>query len=258
MPSFAENSRVHIPSRCVGLGPDYPSAMVECRFRGMLGKKGIVDQVPRTRTEFEVDVRLITRKLGFLVVQLGDFDTEVNLLEPLHSAICATTALVLMPEYVWKIRIRSLDEFKHFWDKQAALVSHLILVGNGSKTGLTFGNQNVRATAFNQILDGPQNDGQAPLIVSLCCNSGNGVFGKAVSGSPSCRAFIGPSGPIHVANAALFYQSLVSHSLIDGRSSQIAYQRSRVFTPGVTEFNMWRKTKLVHKPSRKEVLGIKS
>ena len=249
-----ENARVHVPSRCVDL-IDYPSAMVECRFRGVLGTKGIVDKVPtKSGQQFQIKTSLITRKLGFLIVQVGDFETETSILEPLHNAICATTALVLMPEYVTKLRVRSLTEFERFWKKSAKLISHLVLVGHGSKTGLKFGDTIVEPTDFNNAIQSPSNIGQAPHIISLCCNSGNGTVGKQISASPACRSFVGPSGPIHVANAALFYQSFVSHSLIDGRTTKWAYQRSRVFTPGVIEFNCWVKTKLTHKPSRKDIL----
>jgi|APMed6443717190_1056831.scaffolds.fasta_scaffold110265_2 hypothetical protein len=248
-----ENSRVHVPSRSVGLGDNYPSAMVECRFLRVSEKKGIIDQIPRIQGEKLIDLRLITRKLGFLIIQLGDFDTEELLLEPLFEAITHTTSLVLMSEYVWKRRVRSLAEFSKFWQEFSGVLSHLVLVGHGSKNGLIFGEKEEGSSEFISVLNSSSTVGQAPIIISLCCKSGNGIFGKAVSGSQKCRAFIGPSGSIHAANAALFYQLFLSHSLIDGRTNEKAYQLARVFTPGVTEFNMWKKTNLTQKPSRKKV-----
>lgn len=255
MADLIKGSRVHVPAKSVGLGSDYPSAMVECKYLRKNGKKGVLSDIPRVQDAKEIDLRLISQKLGFFILQIGDFSTEIELLEPLHSAITDLTKLVLMPEFVWKYRVRSLEEFRFLWKQQAGAVSHLVLIGHGDKSNLLFGNDKVSAKDFLDAFAIEETKGQAPVIISLCCNSGNGLFGKNVSASPSCKTFIGPSGSIHVSNAALFYQSFLSHSLIDGRDKKKAYQLSRVFTPGVTEFNMWNKTQIATKPSRKNVLG---
>jgi len=255
MADLIEGTGVHVPAKSVGLGSDYPSAMVACKYLRKNGKKGVLSDIPRVQDAKEIDLRLISKKLGFFILQIGDFSTEIELLEPLHSAITDLTKLVLMPEFVWKYRVRSLEEFRFLWKQQAGMVSHLVLIGHGDKSNLLFGNDKVSAKDFLDAFAIQETQGQAPVIISLCCNSGNGLFGKKVSASLSCKTFIGPSGSIHVSNAALFYQSFLSHSLIDGQQKEKAYQLSRVFTPGVTEFNMWNKTRLATKPSRKDVLG---
>jgi hypothetical protein len=122
--------------------------MVECRFRGALGYKGIVDEVPGKQEAFEVDLRKIFRKLGFLIVQLGDFKTENQLLEPLLLSVEVNTGLVLMPEFVWKCRVRSIEEFQTFWGKYAGGVSHLVLTGHGATEGLIFGSEIVESKKF--------------------------------------------------------------------------------------------------------------
>jgi hypothetical protein len=254
MQTLEKNTRVHVPAKSVGLGDDYPSAMVECNFVRMSGYRSVVDDVPNTHGERQLDRRLVTRKLGILILQLGDFDTEDYLLEPSFRALSHISSLVLLPEYVWARRVRSLEEMETFWERSIGVVSHLVLVGHGGKASLTFGRKSVGVDEFCSVLGRDSVDGEAPLVISLCCKSGSGLFGKEVSGNPTCRAFIGPSGAIHAANSALFYQSFLSHSLVDGRTIEKAYQLARVFTPGVTEFNMWQKTKLVHKPSRRELL----
>lgn len=255
MSNLTPNTRVHVPAKSVGLDSNYPFAMVECKYVRKKGLKGVLDDIPRVQGSRSLDLRLISQKLGFLIVQVGDFDTEKFLLDPLHTAIVTTTELVLKPDNVWSCHIRSIAEFRKFWVRQNAIISHLVIVGHGSQKGLIFGDEVVDAKEFIEALSIPESQGQAPIIISLACKSGNTIFGKSVSGSGSCRAFIGPSGTIHASNAALFYQSFLSHNLLEGRTNEKAYQKARVFTPGVTEFNMWQKTKLVHKPNRIEVLG---
>jgi len=190
-----------------------------------------------------------------MILQLGDYQTEERLLDPLLASVENSTTLVLSPEDVWRFRIRTVEEFRKFRNLRGGGVSHLVLVGHGSMRGLIFGDSIVEPKEFISVLQEPAITQQAPVIISLCCKSGNGIVGKAISSSPSCRSFIGPSGSIHASNAALFYQSFLVHNLLEGNDSEKAYQLSRVFTPGVTEFNLWRKSVLAEKLSRKKVLG---
>jgi hypothetical protein len=235
---------VHVPGFLVGLGDNYPSSMVE----GKIVARGIgfyiIDGIPGKSESFKVKCGLVQKKLYFLIVQIGDFESEDMLLDPLFDIVVSYTNILLMSENVRKIRVRSMKEFQIFWERLSPIVSNVVIIGHGSIDGLIFGNENITAKHFIDLLESGKNIKQAVQIISLCCKSGNGNFGKRVSGIPFCQSFIGPADNIHACNATIFYQTFINYQMLYGKSDRDSYLFAKAATPGNTKFNMWVKTKL--------------
>lgn len=258
MSNLIEGSNVYVPASKVGLGTNNPSAMVKCKLVKKENRYGHISDIPGTQEVKKVGLSLIYERLGILIVQIGDFVTEDSLLEPLHDSVFKYTNLLLVSGDIWNIKVRSLKELSYYWNQLHGIISHIVLIGHGNTNSLIFGeNTVVSAKELNQTLQLSSEIEQDIQIISLCCHTGNGNFGKVVSDAPFCQAFIGPSDSIHAVNSSQFYQTFMTYQMLYGYTSKRAYQYARVFTPGATDFNMWVKTKPVNKPIRKDVIGAK-
>jgi len=246
---------VHVPSSKAGIGVNYPSAMVSGEIQAIQNAK-IIITLPNGNLSHPIYIKLARRKLCFLIVQIGDFQTEQTLLVPLRKSILQYTRLILTDDYIKCVSIRSIDEFIYYWHKNHALISHLVLIGHGRPDAILFGENNwIPALDFRSKLsvDGPI--GEAKQIISLCCKTGGGNFGKPVSAAQICEIFLGPSGNIHASSASLFYQSYLAYHLVNGYTSDRAYDYARIANPGAVEFNLWKERKLRDKKRKKELLG---
>ena len=246
---------IHAPAIIAGLPESYPSAMVSGRVVDISGKKLIIT-LPDGGLSQPIYKNLIRKKLGLFIVQIGDYHTEDTLLVPLRKSILHYSRLILTDDYIKCVSIRNTNELRYFWEQNHALMSHLILIAHGKSDSILFGKNNwVNAKELLSVLKVEDEIGEAKQIISLCCKTGGVKFGKVISGSQLCELFIGPSGLIHGANASQFYQTYLSYHFIHGYSPDRAYDYARVAMPGLTEFNLWRKTRMAIKMSKKEIFS---
>jgi hypothetical protein len=255
MAEFVIGQEVFVPSSRVGLGLDYASAMVKCNVAFVGERTVTVTNVPRATNPIELQKNVVQKRLSFYFVKIGDFSTEEYLLNKLLTIVREYLSIIVMPEYIQYIEIRSLDELKEFWNIQNNGISHLILIGHGTANGFIFGHDSI-VTARELIMALQNNNGrnQSVQIISLCCKSGNGNIGKKISGAPFCQSFIGPAFSIHSANAALFCQAFLNYQLLYGYTDKKAYDYARLSMPGKIEFNFWSKTRLRTKKSKLQIV----
>lgn len=246
---------VHVPSAKAGLDASYPFAMVSGRIVELNGTK-IKISLPRGEVSIPIAIGLARKKLGILIVQIGDMATEETLLIPLRKSILQYTRLLLSDDFIKCITVRSTDELGYFWKKEHALISHVVLIGHGSADSIQFGeNKKVLATELGDLLKVDEQVVEAKQFISLCCKTGGASFGKIISTGRMCEVFIGPSGVVHAANASQFYQSYLAYHLLSGYKTETAYDYARVANPGLSEFNLWRKKQIHQKRSKKEVFA---
>ncbi|KIE86988.1 hypothetical protein SD67_00025 [Acinetobacter pittii] len=248
------NDTVHIPAISVGLDSQYPFAMVSGKVLSKTNSKVNVQIDLNGGFCKDISLSLARKKLGILIIQIGDMETEETLLNPLRKSILQFTRLLLSDDYIRCISIRTLEEFKFFWEKEQALMSHIVLIGHGSANSIRFGGNDIKVKEIKKIMSGTT-VGEAKQIISLCCKTGGAWFGKVISGQVFSEIFIGPSGSVHAANASQFYQSYMTYNLLSGYNTEVAYDYARVSNPGVSEFNLWRKTKLHKKRSKQKIFG---
>lgn len=252
---LAVGDSVHVPTAKTGFDGDFPWAMICGTIQSIRDGK-ICIGLPRGQVSRPIYASLARKKMCVFIVQIGDHVTEETLLVPLSTSISQYTRLLLGDDYIRRIAVRSIAEFKYYWQREHALMSHIVLIGHGSANSMLFGEDTwVTASEFKEAIKVDGDIGEAKQIISLCCKTGGGNFGRPVSAGRMCEVFIGPSGTIHAASASQFYQSFMAYHLLHGYSTNRAYDYARVATPGVTEFNLWRKTKLHPKRSKIEVFS---
>ena len=193
-------------------------------------------------------------------MEIGDFESEATLLQPLKKSILQFARLLLNDDYIRSYSVRSAEEFRYIWTREHSVTSHIILVGHGDATSIKFGpSGRVDAAQFIALLATQGGVVEAKQIISLCCKTGSKSFGGSVSGTPSVEAFIGPATALHGANASQFCQSYLTYHFLHGFKSHTAYEYARTSNPGASDFNFWRKTSLwVHSKPLKIVRSAES
>ena len=239
---FVIGERVHVPSLKAGLTVDYPFSMASVTVCEVADRHVKVN-LPNGNISEEIPLSLVRKKLGLLIVQIGDFDSEATLLEPLKKSILQFARLLLSDDYIRSYSVRSADEFRYVWGKEHPVTSHIILVGHGDATSIKFGPAGlVNAQEFIDLLSTDGGVVEAKQIISLCCKTGSKSFGGNVSGTPNVEAFLGPTTALHGANASQFCQSYLTYLFLHGYTSSTAYEYARATNPGASDFKFWRKT----------------
>lgn len=240
---FAINDRVHVPSLKAGLTADYPYSMASVTVCEVTDRHVRV-KLPNGNISEAISQSLLRKRLGLLIIQIGDFESEATLLAPLRKSILQFARLLLNDDYIRTYSVRSAQEFRYVWEKEHPVTSHIILVGHGDATSIKFGpTAQVNAADFIGLLSTDGGVVEAKQIISLCCKTGSKSFGGNVSGTPNIEAFIGPSSALHGANASQFCQSYLTYLFLHGYKSSTAYEYARATNPGASDFTFWRKTK---------------
>lgn len=242
--SYIIGESVHVPASKLGASNEYPFSMALTTVREITEKFVKVDLRGGSLSN-DIPLSVVRKKLGILIIEIGDYNTETTLLEPLKKSILQFTRLLLSDDYIQNYTIRTPGELKHIWTTQHAVTSHVILIGHGDAHSLLFGEDiKVEARDLIQLLSTEQDVGEAKQIISLCCKTGSKTFGGTVSGNPNIESFIGPVSSVHGATASQFYQSYLTYLFLQGYKSSTAYEYAKVANPGTSDFAFWRKTQL--------------
>jgi hypothetical protein len=76
--------------------------------------------------------------IGFLVLRVGDLDTEGTLLDPLAKSVLQFLRLLVPDNDVRGVSLRTMPELETHWVTYHAATSHVVLIGHGSETGISF------------------------------------------------------------------------------------------------------------------------
>ena len=124
------NDTVYVPRCCVSGLEGAGVALCKRSVLELDGKKVRVQLHNGDASEW-VGSSLVHKEVGILVVNIGDFETEDILLDPLAKSVAQFCRLLVPDDQIRSIRVRSLDELKQFWVKEQAAYSHVIWVGHG-------------------------------------------------------------------------------------------------------------------------------
>lgn len=240
--AYVVGESVHVPSSKLGTGDDYPFSMALATVREITDRFVKVDLRDGSLSD-DIPLSVVRKKLGILLIEIGDYKTEETLLTPLKKSILQFARLLLSDDYIKNYTIRTPGELKYIWQEQHPVTSHLILVGHGDAQSLLFGKDTtVKADELIQLLKTEQGVGEAKQVISLCCKTGSKTFGGTVSGNPNIESFIGPVGSVHGATASQFCQSYLTYLFLQGFKSSTAYEYAKAANPGTSDFVFWRKT----------------
>lgn len=233
---------VYVPCSLFSELSKYPKAVYRTEVVG-IENKSIRIKLPNETISNKFSISLAHKTLGLMIVSVGDYDTELTLLDPLSKSILQYARLLMDDDYIRRIKIRTLEELKRYWQRENPVYSHVIIIGHGCKTGIKFGDQWVNADEFQkQVLR--IWGGDKKTIISLCCKTGYKTFGGKISSFAQCRHFIGPFHSVHGAVASQFCQTFLAYHLLEGKTTKVAFNKARMYVPGSTSFRLWGNNQL--------------
>ena len=81
------------------------------------GQRAKVD-LPGGKTSEWIGFPLLHRNVGILIVNVGDFYSEHNLLDPLAKSVGQFCRLLVPEDQIRQVRVRSLAELENFWHRE--------------------------------------------------------------------------------------------------------------------------------------------
>lgn len=230
---------VFVPTTLLPNPAQYGTALATRTVANVVGRKAIL-ALPQGVFSPPIAFSKLHVNLRILVLRIGDFTTESNLLDPLAKSVLHFLRLFIDDSFVQLLQVRSLDELSNWWLVNSNGYSHVVLVGHGNMAAgaIQFAvGGNKTAADFGAAL-APTNN---PItFISLACQSGLQIFGKPFSSLPFCSEFIAPFHSVQGAVASQFCQSFFANSFVEGRSLGVAFKDARAATPGSTSFRLWK------------------
>lgn len=199
--------------------------------------------IPDGRISDWVGSSLLHKEVGILVINIGDFETEHILLDPLAKSVGQFCRLLVPDDQIRQVRVRSLEELKIVWKKEQAVYSHIVWIAHGNNEGMKFG---VDGWVSAGVIEETLKVYNAPkkIYISLCCQTGYQACGSVLSKSTICSHFIGPFHSVAGAAASQFCQSFLAYHLLDGKTVGVAFKHARENVPGGGSFRLWQAGKL--------------
>lgn len=182
---------------------------------------------------------LLHRDVGIAVINIGDFDTEHVLLDPLAKSVTQFCRLLVPDDQIRSVRIRSLEELKCFWSREQSVYTHIVWIGHGSETGVKFAVDGW-VTAEKLVAELKVRGAPKKTYISLCCKTGYKSFGSVASKATICSNFIGPFHSVDGAVASQFCQTFLTSHLLEGRTTGVAFRHARKSVPGSSSFRLWK------------------
>lgn len=191
----------------------------------------------------EIASRLVhSSSLGFLVLRVGDLNTEPTLLDPLATSVLQFLRLLVPDNDVRGVSLRTLAELDVHWTTYHGTTSHVVMIGHGSETSLAFvGDGPITGGDLAARLNAIAPQSSPKTFISLACLTGRAGFARPFSQNRICRDLIAPFQSVHGAAASQFCQRLLAEHLLDGREIPYAYARAAKGLAGSKRFRRWRK-----------------
>lgn len=213
------------------------TALYRSRVSQIDGKKAKVELPGGVDSEW-IGTSLLHRDVGILVINIGDFETEHTLLDPLAKSVAQFCRLLVPDDQIRQIRVRSTGELVKFWQREQSAYSHVIWIGHGSENGIKFAVDGWKTAG--EMADLLRVHG-APkkLYISLCCKTGYKAYGGSMSKATICSKFLGPFHSVQGAVASQFCQTFLASHLLEGKTVGVAFNHARSSVPGSSSFRLW-------------------
>lgn len=234
---FKINETCFVPTSLLPEGDRYPVSVYRSKIID-IKNKSVKVQLRDGRISEWITTSKAIKHLGILIINIGDFDTEGTLLDPLAKSILQFSRLLLEDDYITMIKVRSLGELSVWWDKNQLAYSHVVIIGHGSPQSIIFGHGgNKTPDDFEKCFNSEKIIKK--YFICLCCETGKNSFARSFSMIPACAHFIAPYHSIHGSIASQFYQTLMCCHLLGGRSIKIAFNKAQRSLPSTNIFRSW-------------------
>lgn len=245
--NLQENEEVYVPAAKLNGDPLSPSSLVKKSVLGV-DRRSIIVDIGGGETQ-KIASRFCHRNIGVMLINIGDFATETTLLDPLAESVLQYCRLLVPDDFIMSVKVRSLAEIRKFWKQHHQAYSHVILVGHGGQSGITFANGGVATT--EEFISAFEAEKCSPkTFISSCCQTEYKSFGGVVSGRQICERFIGPFHSVHGATASQFIQTFLAYRLLEGQDAKVAFKYARSAVVGGSSFRLWRNRALVAGPGK--------
>lgn len=236
--------QVFVRRSLLGLEDDDISPFYRTTIRARQDRSVQVDNPDGTLSD-EIATSKVATNFGVLIVRIGDFN-EDGLLDPLAKSVLHYCRMLLPGDSVRLIELRTEAELVTLWGKLHGMCQQVVLVGHGDASGFLFGDQNIDPARLAGVFNTP-----APTpkeFISLGCQTGVALFGKAFSISPCVSHFIAPFHSVHGCIASLFTQTYLNERLLASCSTKVAFNHARDDLLGAVSFRLWKNGKLAAGP----------
>jgi hypothetical protein len=237
------DERVWVPSYLVPGGERLSYAIYQTKVVERL-LRSVRIQLPTGEASEPISTSKVHRDIAICLVSIGDFSTEDSLIAPLAKSALQYCRLLLPDEHISSVRIRAIGEFAEWWSKNQAAYTHIVFIGHGSPTGITFGVGGERSAEHFQRRLVSENE-SAKIFISLCCETGRTPFASKFSSLPFCETLIAPFQSVHGATASQFLQAFLGAHLLRAESTTVAFRSANSALPGKESFRLWREGRLV-------------
>lgn len=235
---FKVGDTVLMPRARLGLSLDTQSAFYRTTVK-QAQERSIKVDLPGGGLSGWIGSSVAHSSIGICIVRIGDLATEVGLLDPLSKSVLQYFRLLISDDMVDLIEIRSKKELEHYWGKQHAKYSHVVLIGHGRSTEIKVGIDGwLPPQELSGVFSAPEPERK--LFVSLCCETGRRDFAREFSLASCCQSFVGPFRSVHGGIASQFCQAYYAHHVLDGRSSKVAFNKANKGLPGGGRFKCWQ------------------
>lgn len=236
--NLAIDQRVFVPSFLIPAGDRLPHSIYQTKVIE-LQNRSIRVQLPDGAPSELIATSKVHTNIGIAIISIGDFVTENSLINPLAKSLLQFCRLLLPDDQVASVGIRAISELGEWWGRNHTVCSHIVLVGHGTRDGITFGVGGERkAKTFDRRMSPP--GAAKKTFISLCCETGRKPFAKEFSSLDFCGSYMAPRDSVHGAVASQFFQSFLSFHLLKAQSTAVAFRHAGQSVPGREGFRLWR------------------
>ena len=225
---------VFIPATKLGI-VDPPYYLVSRKVLQVQGRSILVDSA-NGRAVQVATARTLPR-MGILLVRIGDFASEGELLDPLYKCLLHYLRLLIGPEVVG-CQIRSCRELEMVWSAQHATKMFAVIIGHGRHDAVSFAVDGwVGAGRLKSAFDA---GGTEVSILSTACKTGLRSFSQVLSRSAIIREVVAPQHSVPGPIAAQFVQNYFAERLVAGHTGKTSFTKARATPSASCNFRRWK------------------
>ena len=234
---FQVNDSIFVPTFQQGMLNNYPFAFFKTTVKQVEGRSIIFEYGDKL---IKVGSGMCHKNISILILilNIGDFQTEATLLDPLAKSVLQYSRLLFDDSYVKHYKVRTLEELKYLWAKEHNVYTHIVMIGHGCKNGFIFNDKIVSVQELKSIFDAPSKL-HPKVFISLCCKTGKKSVAEEFSKMKVCSCFIAPFSSIHGVNASLFLQTLFANHFLNGNSINVACKNTLKGMKSSVPFRVW-------------------
>lgn len=219
---------------------DAPAAVAERKVIAQQGRKVKVAGKPGHADTWVATART-HRDIHVLLLRVGDFKSEPDLLDPITKSLGYQLKLLLSAERVVIWYLRTVDELQVAWTKDHNLFTHVVLISHGAAGSIQVLGQpgNLTGLELAQNLDAWGSGSKPKEVLSVACETGHAAFSKALSQAACVSSVTAPFQVVHGAVAVSYVQQYFGSMLLKGMKPKNARTKAAQSLPGGSHFVTW-------------------